>query len=302
MGRAQGASGESGTDCGCQIWGVLNVTPDSFSDGGRFLALDSALGHARTMLAQGADVIDVGGASSRPAGGTYGEGAAPISDERERDRVLPVIELLNHELGARISVDTTSPRVADAALRAGARVVNDVSGAARDELLRVVASHGADYVLMHTRGRGEVRPPNTDYVDVVAEVRGELLRAVERAEQAGVARARIWLDPGIGFAKTPRQSLRLLAATAAFCELGMRVLVGASRKGFIAECAPRPDGGRPAPDEREPGTAAAVAAAVLGGAQAVRVHDVAATRQALLVANAIRESGGSLDYARGAAP
>jgi dihydropteroate synthase len=273
----------------CEIWGVLNVTPDSFSDGGTYLAFDAAFRHAADMLAEGADVIDVGGASSRPRGKTYGAGAASVSAREERERVVPLIEALRRELGARVSVDTRSPEVASAAVAAGAAIINDVSCGASRELLEVAARSEVEYVLMHTRGQGEVEPPNTVYAELVADVVRELLAAVERAEQCGIARRRLWIDPGIGFAKTARQSAALLGRTDALVATGLRVLCGPSRKGFIAELAPGPLGQRPAPSEREPGTLAAVTASVLQGASAVRVHDVRGARQAALLAAAMRE-------------
>jgi dihydropteroate synthase len=271
----------------CELWGVLNVTPDSFSDGGKYLPPDRALAHARRLLAEGADVIDVGGASSRPRGRLYGPGAAKVEAAEELRRVLPVVQALAAE-DVRVSIDTTHPEVGRAALAAGARIVNDVSCAASAELLHVVAEHGAQYVVMHTRGDGAVEPPNTQYADVVADVCTELVAAAARAEAAGIARERLWLDPGLGFAKTAAQSVTLLAGLPALVALGLPVLCAPSRKGFIADLAPRADGARPAPEEREPGTLAAVTSAVLHGARAVRVHDVAAARQAVLIAAAIR--------------
>jgi dihydropteroate synthase len=275
----------------CEIWGVLNVTPDSFSDGGLHLLPEAALAHARRMLADGADVIDVGGASSRPRGQLYGQGAAEVPEAEEIARVVPVVSALARETRARISIDTTRAAVARAALSAGAAIVNDVSCATSDELLDVIAAYGADYVVMHTRGRGEVSEPNTRYDDVVADVARELGAAVERAERRGIARARLWVDPGLGFAKNAQQSLALLANLDALAALGLPVLCGPSRKGFIAEVAAAPSGARPAPAEREPGTLAAVTLALLHGARAVRVHDVAAARQALLVTQATWAQG-----------
>lgn len=274
----------------CEIWGVLNVTPDSFSDGGRFVLPDAALAHVRTLLEQGADVLDIGGASSRPPGQLYGSGAAPVSEADELARVLPAVEAAVR-LGARVSVDTTSAPVARAALRAGASIINDVSGGRSEALLACVAEHGAHYVFMHTRGHGEVVPDNTRYTDVLTEVTQALLAGVERAVRHGIARERVWIDPGLGFAKTTAQSAALLAHTARLVATGMPVLIGASRKGFIAELGARPSGERPSPIEREPGTLAAVTIAVLQGASAVRVHDVAGTWQALRVAEAIRRQG-----------
>jgi dihydropteroate synthase len=277
----------------CQIWGVLNITPDSFSDAGKYLAPEVALAHAGRLLAEGADVIDVGGASSRPRGRLYGEGAGSVAADEEARRVLPVIQALGRERGARISIDTRQHEVARAAIDAGACIVNDVSCGASAELLDLVAERGVEYVLMHTRGAGEVEPPNTDYGDVVAEVVHELLVAVERAERRGIARDKLWIDPGIGFAKTAKQSAALLARTDALVATGLRVLCGPSRKGFIAEIAPRASGQRPEPHEREPGTQAAITVAVLQGASAVRVHDVLASRQAVLLAHAMRAENGA---------
>lgn len=271
------------------VWGVLNVTPDSFSDGGRFLGLDGALLHARAMRYEGADVIDVGGESSRPQGATYGAGAPVVDAAEECRRVLPVIEALVAD-GATVSVDTVKPEVARRALAAGARIVNDVSGGRSDALLEVVAAADAELVLMHTRGKGEVASPHTTYGDLVGEVVGELLVAVARAERAGVPRERLWIDPGLGFAKTAAQSAALLARTDALVATGLRVLVGPSRKSFVAELARLPDGTRPATSDRLGGSLAAVTVAVLGGAHAVRVHDVAPSRQAALVAVALREA------------
>lgn len=276
----------------CQIWGVLNVTPDSFSDGGRFVDPAAALEHARAMLADGADVIDIGGASSRPRGQLYGDGAREVPEAEEIARVQPVVRAVVREFGARVSVDTTRAAVARAALDEGASIINDVSFGASPELLDVAARYGAECVLMHTRGSGEVVPANTDYVDVVAEVTAALMEAVDRACRHGIARDKLWIDPGLGFAKTAKQSLTLLAHTGVLVATGIRVLSGPSRKGFIAELAPRASGERPPPAEREPGTLAAVTVAVLQGASAVRVHDVAATRQALLLADAVAACAG----------
>ncbi len=288
--RAAGAWAADGIEAAqrCQIWGVLNVTPDSFSDGGEHLRLDAALQHARRMLEQGADVIDVGGASSRPRGQLYGAGAQPVTAEQEIARVRPVVQAIAGELRARVSIDTRQPAVARAAIEAGAAIVNDVSCGASDALLELAAERGVEYVLMHTRGEGEVQPPNTDYEDLVSEVVAELLRAVERASARGIQRGKLWIDPGIGFAKTARQSAALLGHLDALAATGLRVLCGPSRKGFIAELAPGPAGERPGPREREAGTLAAVSLAVLQGASGVRVHGVAGSLQAVQLAEAVR--------------
>jgi len=232
-------------------------------------------------------VLDVGGESTRPRGVTYGAGFVPVTLEEELRRVVPVVERLAAE-GVRVSVDTTKAAVARAALAAGARIVNDVSCGRDAALLRVAAEASAELVLMHSRGSGEVSSATASYVDVVDEVLAELGAATERAVAAGVERARIWIDPGLGFAKTAAQSLALLARTDALVATGQRVLIGASRKSFLAEAAPDADGARPPPTERLAATAVAVAHAARAGAHAVRVHDVREMRQALLLAEALR--------------
>jgi dihydropteroate synthase len=267
------------------------VTPDSFSDGGAYLAHDQALAAGVAMSAAGAHVIDVGGESTRPRGKTYGEGAQPVSLEEELARVLPVVRGLGSR-GVCVSIDTTKAEVARQACAAGARFVNDVSCAGNPALLAVAAEAGVDLVLMHNRGRGERSPENVRYVDVVSEVCAELLAAVERAVAAGMARERIWIDPGVGFAKTAHQSIALLARTDVLVATGQRVLVGPSRKSFIAELAKDPRGEAPPALARLGGTAATVATAVMLGAHAVRVHDVAEMRQAALLGLALREARG----------
>ena len=274
-----------------EIWAILNVTPDSFSDGGRYLALDAALARAKVMLAEGADVIDVGGASSRPRGAAYGAGAEEVSTEVEIARVVPVVEILARELGARVSIDTTRGATAEAALAAGATVVNDVSMGRDPSLLAAVAAHRAELVLMHTRGDGAVTPENTTYDDVVRDVLTELELACEKARVSGIEADRLWVDPGLGFAKTTDQSALLLAHTPALLGLGARVLVGASRKAFLGALAEH-GGVRPGPEARLAASLVAATVAARGGAHAVRVHDVAETRQALDVLRALEMSTG----------
>jgi dihydropteroate synthase len=274
-----------------ELWGVINVTPDSFSDGGRYLDTSAAVDHGRRLLREGADVLDIGGESSRPAGRAYGEGFELVPAREEITRVVPVIEALAGELGARVSIDTVKPEVALAALAAGASIVNDVRCAEDPGLVEAAAGAGADYVIMHNRGRGEVRSPNTDYGDVVEDVLRELLAAAERVERAGVPRASVWLDPGLGFAKTAAQSVALLSSLGRFRKTGYRVLVGPSRKSFIAELAPNAGGERPSADDRLGGTAAAVAVCVAAGVDAVRVHDVRVMSQLARVTQAIRARG-----------
>jgi dihydropteroate synthase len=276
------------------VWGVINVTPDSFSDGGRFQSAEDAVRAASYLVAEGADVVDVGGESTRPRGPTYGEGAVPVSAEEELRRVLPVVQRLV-QAGVVVSVDTNKGEVASRVLQAGARVINDVTGGRDDALLAAVARHRAELVLMHNRSSGAVDASTTRYDDVVEDVLRELRPRVERALAAGIARDRLWLDPGLGFAKTAEQSLALLARTAELVARaeGLRVLVGASRKSFLAETIRRAGGAPPPPDRRlAPSLVAAVHAARCG-AHAVRVHDVGATRQALAMASALDACAGS---------
>jgi dihydropteroate synthase len=266
---------------GAFVVGVLNVTPDSFSDGGRYLDPDAALDHALRLASEGADLVDVGGESTRP-------GAPEVPVEEELRRVVPVLARLSAaRFPVPISVDTSRAEVARAALDAGAALVNDVRGLADPELARVVARAGVPAVVMHIRGGPRDMRERATYGDVVAEVRAELAQALERAVRAGVAEDRILLDPGLGFAKTAEQSLEVLARLPELLPLGRPLLVGPSRKSFIGALTGAP------PEERLPGTLAAVAAAVLGGATFVRVHDVAAARQAVRVAVALRATGGS---------
>lgn len=277
----------------CQIWAVLNVTPDSFSDGGEAITLETALAKAKRLLEDGADVIDVGGASSRPPGKTYGAGAAPVSLEEELRRVVPVVRALTGELGVRVSVDTTRPEVAREALAAGAVIINDVSNGASVPLLEAVAAASAELVLMHNRGDGSASGDNVAYESFGDDMLAELSAAAVRASCAGIPFKRIWLDPGIGFAKTAAHSLEALATLPRLVKLGYPVLVGASRKSFIA--AAERDAGAPEspPTQRIGGTAAAVTVSVLAGARAIRVHDVREMRQAVLLTEALCKIGGS---------
>jgi dihydropteroate synthase len=275
----------------CQVWAVLNVTPDSFSDGGEAFEQRAALERAKQLLAAGADVIDVGGVSSRPPGATYGSGAEAVSVDEEMRRVVPVVEQIVHELSARVSIDTVRPAVARAALRAGATIVNDISTGASDELMQVAAQADAEFVLMHNRGDGRASGDNARYDDVVSEVLAELSAAAVRASTNGLRFDRLWLDPGIGFAKTANDSLTLLAALPRFVRSGYRVLVGPSRKSFIAAVEAAARAPQSKPSERLGGTAAAVVLSVVAGAQAVRVHDVATMRQAVLVTEALLQAG-----------
>ncbi len=260
------------------LMGVLNATPDSFSDGGRFLDPGAAVEHALRIAEEGADLLDVGGESTRP-------GAAPVPAEEELRRVLPIVERLRaRAYPLPISVDTSKGAVAHAALAAGADLVNDVTGLSDPELARAVADARAPVVLMHTRGTPADMQSRAVYGDVVAEVARELEAVVRRAEAAGVARERIVLDPGLGFAKTAEQTVELLARVAELRSLGRPLLVGPSRKSFIGKLTGAAAG------DRLPGTLAALTACVLAGVELLRVHDVAAARQAATVAASLRDA------------
>ncbi len=250
--------------------GILNVTPDSFSDGGRFRYAGPALARAREMVAAGADLLDVGGESTRP-------GAAEVDAAEEMERVLPVIEAVRAELDVAVSVDTRKAEVARAALRAGAGTVNDVSALGDPAMAGVVAEAGAGLVLMHMRGTPATMQSHAVYGDVAAEVAAELAGPLERARAAGIEK--IALDPGIGFAKTAEQNLELIARLGVLGRLGYPVLLGVSRKAFIGRLL----GGIPA-DERDAGTAGACVAGLARGARIFRVHDVRTARHALDVA------------------
>src|SRR5512144_3073663 len=248
--------------------GVVNVTPDSFSDGGRWLAPDSAVDHGRRLLAEGADLLDVGGESTRP-----GADRVPLAEELRR--VLPVITGLV-AAGAVVSIDTMRAEVAAAALAAGAAIVNDVSaGQADPEMAAVVAGSGAPYVAMHWRGHSVTMDHQAVYRDVVDEVCAELLVRVDALVGAGVDPRQIVLDPGLGFSKTAEHNWRLLAALDRLAGLGRPLLVGASRKRFLGSLLAGPDGRPAPPDRRDDATAATTALAASAGAWAVRVHAVA---------------------------
>jgi dihydropteroate synthase len=260
------------------LMGVVNATPDSFSDGGRFLDPDAAADHAFRLAEEGADLVDVGGESTRP-------GAPPVPPDEELRRVVPVVERLRARgFPLPISVDTSKGAVARGALAAGADLVNDVTALSDPGLAAAVAAGGVPVVLMHTRGTPADMQSRAVYGDVVRDVATELSAALERAVAAGVARERVVLDPGIGFAKTAAQSVELLARVGELRALGRPLLVGPSRKSFIGSVA-----GVPVAD-RLPGTLAAVTACVLGGVELLRVHDIAPARQAAAVAAALRDA------------
>lgn len=266
------------------VMGIVNVTPDSFSDGGRWATTDAAVAHGRTLRALGADLLDIGGESTRP-------GATRPLVAEELDRVVPVIRELAAE-GARVSVDTMRAEVARAALAAGASIVNDVSGGLADpRVLEVVADSDATYVAMHWRAHADRMRDFTDYGPdgVVATVRAELGARLEAAVAAGIPAERVVLDPGLGFAKEPAHNWELLAALDALRGLGCPLLVGASRKSFLGALLADDDGARPV-DGREHAHVALVALLAERGVDVLRVHDVRATRDALAVVRALHAS------------
>ena len=265
----------------CAVLGILNVTPDSFSDGGRFLGPDDAVAHGIALRAAGADLVDVGGESTRPGAGRVGPGD-------ELDRVLPVVRDLVAE-GVPVSIDTTRASVAEAVLEAGATVVNDVSGGLADPAMaRVVAQARVPWILMHWRGHSDRMAEFATYEDVLGEVRAELVARVDAAVLAGVDPGRIVLDPGLGFAKNAAHNWALLRRLDVFVDLGFPILVGASRKRFLGELLADADGTlRPAAG-REVATAAVCAFAAAAGVWGVRVHDVAASMDAVAVATALQ--------------
>jgi dihydropteroate synthase len=262
------------------VMGVLNVTPDSFSDGGQFLSVDQALEHAQQMSDEGADIIDVGGESTRP-------GSEFVSAAEELDRVMPVIERLARQTAVPISIDTTKAEVARAALKGGAEIVNDISAlrfepAIADE----VSGAKAGLVLMHSRGTPKTMQKLPPVADIVTEVIVELRHSVAKAEAHGIARENIAIDPGIGFGKTVNQNLELIAKLDQLARAfpNFPLMIGTSRKYFIGRLL----GGVPAP-QRLHGTIASVVAAVMNGAQIVRVHDVKPAVEALKIVDAIRD-------------
>lgn len=258
------------------VVGILNVTPDSFSDGGRFAVPELALRQAERMAEEGADLIDVGGESTRP-------GSDPVPVEEELRRVVPVIEGIRATLELPISVDTRRAEVARAALDAGAEVVNDVSALGDPAMAGVVAGAGAGLVLMHMRGEPRTMQLNPVYEDVVREVGEALEGAVARAVEAGVPAERVVVDPGIGFGKTLEHNLELIRRLGALADRGRPVLLGVSRKAFLGTLL-----GGAAPAERAVATASACVVGLLHGARIFRVHDVRVVRDALRIAEAIR--------------
>lgn len=266
------------------LMGVLNVTPDSFSDGGKFFDLEQAVAHGCEMVRQGADFIDVGGESTRP-------GSDPVSEVEERRRVVPVIERLVKETTVPISIDTYKAGVADAALSAGATIVNDISGLTFDpELLKAAVRHGATVVIMHIKGTPRTMQQNPVYADVVAEISEFLRRQAKKAMEAGIEQ--IIIDPGIGFGKNLEHNLELITRLSEFKSLGYPLLVGPSRKSFIGKLLDLPV------DQRMEGTAAALTACILNGANIARVHDVKEMKRVATIADAVKASVGETSGSR----
>jgi dihydropteroate synthase len=264
----------------CVVMGILNVTPDSFSDGGRHDTVGAAVAHGLDMAAAGADYVDVGGESTRP-------GADRVPVEEELRRIVPVVAELSRS-GVVVSIDTTRSKVAVAAIEAGAVLVNDVSGGLADPAMaRVVAGAGVPWVLMHRRGNSRDMYAAATYGDVVADVRRELCERADAALAAGVAAERLVLDPGLGFAKQPEHDLALLAGLDGITDLGFPVLVGASRKRFLGAVLDAAHGRARTPEERDSATLATTVLAARAGAWGVRVHDVAGSADAVRTVAAV---------------
>lgn len=258
------------------LMGILNVTPDSFSDGGEFNTLEAALKQGQFLVEAGADILDVGGQSTRP-------GATEVPLEEELARVIPVVRSLSETLSVPISIDTTRAEVARAAVEAGASLVNDISAATFDpQMLSVVAELGVPLILMHIRGTPQTMQQLTDYKDLIAEILQFLHSRIEAAQAAGIPREHLIVDPGIGFAKTFSQNLEILRRLAEFHTLNCPLLVGPSRKSFIGHILNQPN-----PKARVWGTAAACCAAIAAGADLLRVHDVQQMQEVCRVADAI---------------
>lgn len=255
--------------------GIVNVTPDSFSDGGDYFTFDAAVARAMQMQQDGADIIDVGGESTRP-------GADPVSEQQEIDRVVPVVRDLSQKLTVPISIDTYKSSVAAAALKAGASIVNDISGCRFDEAMaRTAASFRAGLVLMHIRGEPKNMQTNPHYDDLLKEINDYLRESINIATSDGVDPASIVIDPGIGFGKRLKDNFQILRELSLFQQLRRPILVGPSRKSFIGALSNLP------PNERLAGTIAAVTAAIINGANIVRVHDVKQIKRAAEIADAI---------------
>ncbi|MBI5473943.1 MAG: dihydropteroate synthase [Ignavibacteriae bacterium] len=266
------------------VMGILNVTPDSFSDGGKYIEPDQAVARGLHMIDEGADFIDVGGESTRPKSTAYGEGAEPVSVEQELRRVLPVIEMLATQTDIPISIDTYKSEVAAKAIEAGATIVNDISGFQFDpQMPHVVARGGASAVLMHIKGTPKTMQQNPMYDDLLSEISSYLERGITLARQHNIGQ--IIIDPGIGFGKALKHNLSILKNLNYFSSLGCPILVGVSQKSFIGTILDQPAG------KRTEGSLAAAVVSILHGAHIVRVHDVRETVSAVRIADAIQSAG-----------
>jgi len=265
---------------GCVVMGVLNVTPDSFSDGGQFFDSGRAVERGLRMAADGAAIIDVGGESTRP-------GSSPVSDDEQIERVVPVIKALRKKIEVPISIDTYKLEVAKAALEAGAGMINDITALSDERMAKLAAKHNVPVVLMHIQGTPATMQTEPRYEDVVSEVLQFLLERAGRAEDAGIDKKKIFIDPGIGFGKTLEHNLLLLRNIDKFVATDYRVLVGTSRKSFIGKLT-----GKEKPGERIFGTAATVALCAAAGVSIVRVHDVAEMVDVVKVAGAVSQNDG----------
>ena len=258
------------------IMGILNVTPDSFSDAGLFNNVETAVAHAIQMVTEGADVIDIGGESTRP-------GSEPLSEKEEIERVLPVVQRLRKEISVPLSIDTYKPKVAEACLKEGAHLINDITGLKNPELRNIIAKHDVPVILMHMKGTPKTMQQNPEYHDLLREIRDFFDQQITVARQEHIQQ--IIIDPGIGFGKTLEHNLQILKHLTVFEELGCPILVGPSRKSFIGKITGLPV------TERLEGTIAAVAVSVMNGAHIVRVHDVKECKRAVQIADAIRGAG-----------
>lgn len=256
------------------VMGVLNLTPDSFAGGGRFLSTDEAVVQARRLIAEGADIVDVGAESTRP-------GSDPVPEQEELDRAAPVIEKIANEFAVPISIDTYKPGVADQCLNLGATIVNDITGLRDAAMMKTIKHHGAAAVIMHMRGTPKTMQQDVNYDDVVIDIRTFLAARIEAAQSKGIEE--IIVDPGIGFGKTASQNFQLLQRLGEFRKLKAPILIGPSRKSFLGSLASR----LPV-EERLEGTIAACCVGALNGAAIVRVHDVRAVKRAIEVVDAIR--------------
>jgi dihydropteroate synthase len=266
------------------VMGILNVTPDSFSDGGAYLDSEEAIARALQLEREGADIVDIGGESTRP-------GAAPVSAEEELRRILPVIQQLRGRLRIPMSVDTSRASVAAAALSAGAEMINDVSGLRNDPRLGEIARRArVPMILMHMRGTPTTMQQGPFAKEVIRDVMSSLRDSIARARRASLAKSQLLVDPGIGFGKSHKQNFEILARLSEFARLGCPIVVGTSRKAFLGKALAKPGEAPAPPEERLLGTAATVTASILGGAHIVRVHDVAEMARVACVADAILNS------------